>query len=71
MAVAPEQASEPREAALALQSLSGHCAGAAGATAADAAAFTQAWSLLYAAVHVLDRIEDEDVVDAPWAQTGD
>jgi geranylgeranyl pyrophosphate synthase len=42
----------------------------AGGTAGHAEAFTGAWMLLYAALHILDSVEDHDEADENWAQWG-
>jgi hypothetical protein len=46
------------------------CYAAAGGNLQDAESVTAAWMSLYAALHLLDSVEDQDVTDEPWAQWG-
>lgn len=46
------------------------CCLAAGGVVQHAKAAVLAWDILYAALHLLDTIEDEDRPDGPWAQWG-
>lgn len=69
-AVAPQAHVPPSDDVPSLRSLAGLCCAAAGGVPEDAESFTMAWWQLYAALHVLDSVEDGDVVDAPWSQWG-
>jgi geranylgeranyl pyrophosphate synthase len=55
---------------LSLSMLPTLCCAAAGGTLQVSEGVTQAWTLLYAALHILDSIEDEDAVDKSWAHWG-
>jgi geranylgeranyl pyrophosphate synthase len=50
-----------------LTALPGLCCVAAGGEPQRTEVFTAAWTLLYAALHLLDSVEDGDVPDASWA----
>jgi geranylgeranyl pyrophosphate synthase len=52
------------------QTLLGLCCEAAGGNAQRAKAITSAWGLLYAALHLFDDVEDQDLTDEPWARWG-
>jgi geranylgeranyl diphosphate synthase type I len=46
------------------------CCLAAGGNVQQTKAAVLAWNILYAALHLLDSIEDDDRPDGPWAQWG-
>jgi geranylgeranyl diphosphate synthase type I len=71
-AVTPKacQTTGARPPSTALSRVVGLCCAAAGGDPQQDEIVVEAWTLLYAALHILDAVEDGDIEDAAWAQWG-
>ncbi len=61
---------QPEHNPLKWAALPGICCQAAGGDPRRVDGFAAAWLLYYVAAHIMDKVEDQDILESPWQEWG-